>query len=428
MKWNNKKILIILLFFLSIRIGVAVFMGQKDLAGDSPGYNSYATTILQRTNWITDFTGSSRSPFYPMFIAAIYAIFGMNNYLSVFLFQAFLSVFTCFYIYKLGKKIFNEKIAVLSLIWSGFYIFYLKYVRLLLRETLIFFLIIIFFYYLYLFLIDENRKTRNFSLILLFYFLLIHTDPKYLFYLPFFISLFAIYQPFKQGVKKYLVFLLMTVLLMIPWTVRNYIAYDKIVLINPETEALFKYNTSTIYLSIFYLGQIDVSMPDKNPTEEERRMIKSGLNPYNRMKEEISAIKKDIYPPTTFFGRKWWYFKEFWRPFRFKGEYRPFPLGKFVLWSFKHNLSSIICYGVLIPFMVLAVIVLFKRKIKAVWFLLFPLFLQCLLHVILWSLDRFRNPIDAFIIILGSFGIIFSLNFIFEKLNMGKVASKIKPI
>ena len=194
MEKKTKLILFLLLFFFLLRVGVVIIAGQKasDFA-DGVSYNGFATAILQNSNWLTnpDFIGDYRAPGYPMFVAAIYALFGMNNFLAVYVFQAIISTLTCFYIYQFAKKIFNDKVALLSLIWSGFYISYLRYVSMLLRETLVFFFIIVFFYYLYLylFLTDETKKTKNFCLTVIFYSLLIHTDPRYLFYLPFFIIL-----------------------------------------------------------------------------------------------------------------------------------------------------------------------------------------------------------------------------------------------
>ncbi len=416
-KNSNKIILYLLLFFLIIRISVVIVAGQKESEfADGVSYNGYATAIVQNNDWLTnpDFIGDYRPPFYPIFIALIYAIFGINNFLAVYIFQAIISTLTCLYIYKFSKKIFNEKAALLSLIWSGFYIFYLKYVGTLLRETLVFFFIIVFFYYLYLYLTDKTKKTRNFWLSLIFYFLLIHTDPRYLFYLPFLVFLFVIYQPFWQGVKKYLIFLGITILLMIPWTIRNYIAYDGLVLINTRTIDLRAKDQKNTYMDIkiknnvLNFGKINyVRKKTKNyPTKRERELVKNGLNPNNRTKDEVIAIKKDIYPDSTFIARKWYNILSLWKPFDFAYSYRPFPDARFSgKWSIKHNVSSILCYGLLLPFMLFAVYFLIKQKTKIWVFLVFPLIIQTLLHLLQWGKSRYRIPIDSFIIILGSYGI-----------------------
>ena len=414
MKKNEKVILLLLLFFLVLRIGIVIVAGQNESEfADGVSYNGYATAILRNSDWLTnpDFVGNHRPPIYPMFIAIIYAIFGIRNFLAVYIFQAFISTLTCFYIYKLSKRIFNEKVALLSLIWSGFYIFYLQYVRMLLRETLIFFLIIVFFYYLYLYLTDENRKTRYFWLSLIFYFSLIHTDPRYLFYLPFLIILFIIYQPFWQGVKKYFIFLGITILLMVPWSIRNYIACGGVVIINTRGIDLRKkdersYKMSSYQSNASSFGIINTTSRKNYPTEEERELIKQGLNPKGRTKDELIAVKNDVYPDSTFFGRKLYWLIELWRPARFSPDYFPFPDARFQgRWSLKHNLSGILCYGLLLPFMILGIYFLVKQRNKVWFFLVFPILTQTLLHFLQWGRNRYRMPIDSFIIIIAFYGL-----------------------
>ena len=415
MEKKTKLILFLLLFFFLLRVGVVIMAGQKasDFA-DGVGYNGFATAILQNSDWLTnpDFIGAYRPPVYPMFIAIIYAIFGMNNFLAVYIFQAIISTLTCFYIYQFAKKIFNDKVALLSLIWSGLYISYLQYVRMLLRETLIIFFVIVFFYYLYLFLTDETKKTKNFCLTVIFYSLLIHADPRYLFYLPFFIILFIVYQPAWQGIKRYSIFLVITLLLTAPWAIRNYIAYDGIVIINTRGIDLRKKNDRNHQMATYKSGVLNFgiinSTKNKNyPSEEERKLIKSGLNPNNRTEDELIAIRNDVYPASTYLGRKAYMAIQLWKPFDFARSYRPFPDARYNgIWSIKHNLSCIMCYGILLPFMIFGIYVLIKKKDRVWYFLTLPLVVHTLLHMLEHGLYRYRIPIDAFIIILGCYGVV----------------------
>lgn len=401
---NKRQIVIgLLLLFLLLRIVIVIIVGQRTLGtGDSGSYNSYALAILQNSDWLTNpqFHGDYRTPIYPFFIAIIYLIFGINNFVAVYFFQVITSILTCLYIYKFSKKIFDDKVAVLSLIWAGCYIFYLYYVGILLRETLIFFFIIALFYHLYLFLIEEYLNLINFCIFSILYFLLIHTDPRYLFYLPFLISLFIIYQPIRIGLKKYFIFIGITILLMIPWTIRNYIAYDGFVLINKRTLDLTNPNAS---IRLQPLKMEEITPTTGYPTEEEREIIINGGNPNNRSPEEVKAIKKGVRAPNSLINRRLWNLKEQWRVWKFSGSYRPW--GDFRgAWSLKHNVSSSICYGSLLPFMVFSIFYLIRKKEKIVWFLLFPPIIQTILHVLMWGKDRYRIPIDSFVIILGVYG------------------------
>ena len=398
---------------------------------DCASYNGFATAILQNGDWMTnpEFIGDYRPPVFPIFIAIIYAIFGINSFLAVYISQAIISTLTCFYIYQLSKKIFGHTVAFLSLIWSGFYISYIWYASRFLRETLIIFFVIVFFYYLYLFLTDETKKIKIFCLVIIVYFLLIHTDPRYLFYLPFLSTLFIVYQPPLQGLKKYIIFLLITIILMVPWAIRNYIAYDGIVIINTRGIDLREKNKRNHQMDIYKAGLLNFetinSTENKNyPPEEERALIKAGLNPNNRSEDELIAIKNDIYPPSTYWSRKTYMFIQLWKPFDFARSYRPFPDARYNgVWSTKANLSFIISYGILLPFMLFGIFYLMRGKDRAWWFLTFPLIVQTLLHVLEHGISRYRLPIDAFIIILGCYGVIILAGLMKNK----KISNKTLP-
>lgn len=412
---KHKTVLLLLTVFFALRIVVIALWGYPDVnIADATSFNGYASAIIQNRDWLTnpDFYGAFRAPLYPIFVAAVYRIFGFANLFAVYVLQAFISALTCLYIYKLSRNIFNDRVAILSLVWAGLYIYYLEYIRILMAETVAFFLLIFFFYYLYQHLISERGISKSFWLSLISYSLLIHTDPRYLFYLPFLVILFVVYGFFKQAIRNYALFLVLTVVLMVPWTIRNYLAYDGFVLINVKTLDLRNTQQRNptmerqLRVNIMNFGLINWSANKDYPSEEEREQIKSGLNPNSRTPEEIDAIKNDVYPDSTFLKRKWFQFKEFWRPFRFGYAYRPFPDCRFIHWSTRHNIVSILFYGLLLPFMIYGIIDLLRRRQKILWFLIFPLCIQTLLHVMQWALTRYRNPIDSFVIILASYGIL----------------------
>ena len=417
---ENRYLLIILSLIFVVRLFFSYFFGWHEIpsGSDAISYNGYALAILNQPDWLSNpsFLGDYRPPGYPLFLALIYYIFGVENLLAVYFFQAIIGTLTVYYIFKLFSSIFGDKKSFLSLFWAGFYFFYLWYTGMILRETLLFFLIIFSFYHLWLFFQREKpihclRIGNLWAFIISFTFLL-HTDPRYLFYIPFFSILFVIYSDFWKGVKNYSWVLAMLILLLVPWTVRNYIAYDGFVLINTRTLDARQNNISmrTKQLSAAMVTQTE----NKDyPTEQERVLIKKGQNPNDRLSEEIAIIKKDVYPATPFVGRKIYRLKEMWIPFRTWSDYEPFPGARFrEPWSLKHNLTSLIFYGTLIPFFFAGAFYLFKTRNKAIWFLLFPIAMQALLHFLMWGRERYRKPIDAFIIILGCYGMVVVYGFI----------------
>jgi len=409
----NYKLLLILALFFLLRIIFAYFSGYREIPtqGDVVSYNEYALSILNKADWLTnpDFPGHFRPPVYPMFLAIIYSLFGAENLFAVYFFQAIISTLTVYYIFKLSSSVFCEKKSYLSLFWAGFYVFYLWYARMIMRETLIIFLIIFSFYNLWIFLRDKEKKHYLKSLdlwkFMISFTILLHTDARYLFYVPFISILFVIYKNIWVGAKQYSCVLGIFILLLIPWSIRNYIAYDGFVLINTRTIDARQENIS-MRLEILS-GGVTTQLINKNyPSEEERILIKKGRNPNNRLRDEIDIIKKNVYAPTTFIGKRLYRFKEMWIPFRFWSDYVPFPEAKFKgPWSLKHNLGSIVFYGILIPFVFYNAFYLFKKREKEIYFLIFPIVIHALLHILMWGKERYRLPIDSFIIILGCYGI-----------------------
>jgi len=132
--------------------------------------------------------------------------------------------------------------------------------------------------------------------------------------------------------------------------------------------------------------------------------VKQGLNPNQRGEEEVAAIRKDIYPASEFWERKVFWFLNFWRIARFSADYFPFPDARFKgRWSFRHNMAGILCFGVLLPFMIVGIFLMIKEGDRAWVFLVFPIFVQTLLHVLLWGRYRYRVPIDGFVIIIATY-------------------------
>lgn len=419
---SHSRIYLFLIFFFLLRLTYVFFFGWQDLKDDAISYNTYALAIVNQADWLANpsFQGDYRPPGYPVFLSVIYSVFGVENFFAVYLFQAIISTLTVYYVFKLSASMFGEKKAFLALVWAGFYFFYIRYDGMILRETLIFFLVIFSFFHLWVFL---NRKepshcVKNPNLwgFLIAFTVLLHTDARYLFYIPFLVILFVIYCDFWIGIKTYSWVLAMLILLLVPWTIRNYIAYDGIVLINTRTLDARQKNIS-IRLNTLSAKPLTYIVGEDYPSEEERALIKEGKNPNNRSPEEVALIKKDVYAPASFIGRKLYQMKEMWLPFRFWSDYAPsclgLPTAKFQKsWSLRHNLVSIVFYGTLIPFMFCGLFYLFQTGNKAVWLLLFPIFVHALLHFLMFGIDRYRMPVDAFVIILGCYGVVVAYEFI----------------
>jgi len=408
---GQKRILLILVIFFLLRVIAVGFIGRRAaLSNDSIQYNYYATTILKNFDWLKSsyFKGARREPGYPVFLASVYFFLGKENFLAVYIAQSLMSTLTVFIIYKLALKIFTERAAFMSFIWAGVYGFYMWFAAAIMRETLIIFFLILLFYLLHACLTDSACRKRKIFAASLIFVLLAHTDSRYLYLLPCIGILFIIYQSFLKGARNFCVFLLLAVVLSAPWAIRNHIAYDKFVFINDMYGDLG--HTSIKGLketrNYLYMGEINTIWKNPDyPTEEERISVRKGRNPKNRSADEVFAIKKGACATATFWGRKWFNLRELWRPFMVYGIYEPYNNCSFIRWSFRHNIFSIIFYGLLLPFVAIGIIGFAAKGNKDIWLLLLPVFFHTLFHVVTWGEYRYRIPIDSFLIILGGFGI-----------------------
>jgi hypothetical protein len=432
-KFANKKwfFVFIAMFFFIARFIYAYLCGWDKIPDGTDGisYNSYALAILNFSDWLTDpsFDGNYRAPVYPMFLSCIYYFFGEENFYAVYFIQIFLNVFMIYYIYKISIIIFDYKSALIAMIFSGVYIYYYYYSSTILRETLIQFFLIFLFYHIYIFIfknINMKVMSKEFFIIIGAVSLLIHIDAKYLFYIPFILVLFFLKNNTLYAIRFSLQFLVILAVIMGPWMIRNYVAYDRIVLINTRTldkyldKMINKNNSENKHVSS------NTNKPEQNPkkyapSEEERVLIKAGLNPYSRSAEEIELVKNDVYPPSSFFSKAFSRAQEMWWPFRFSYDYNSFPPRIREPYSLKHNLISGIFYLPLLIFFFYGVLsIILSRKWHG-FFLMYPIVIHATLHFFaLAGRERHRIQIDSFIIIISIYGFLYMI----EQMRIKKIA------
>lgn len=416
----------IIILFFALRLACVVAFGNFDKSTfmDAAGYNEYAKTIITDPNWVvrTDFKGSHREPAYPLFVATVYYIFGSESFMVVYVIQAIISTLMFVLIYKLAMTLFQKRsVAYLSLIWAGCYIFYLRWVGELLRETMTYFLLV---WLIYLFAVLFKKKGWNWKKVILpsiVYSILIHTDGRYLFYAPFLFIYFIHYCPnLLSAIRKYFVFGLLVLTLTIPWTVRNYMAYGDVIIVSPLTLNLTGQELSA-RKELFDTSPIEEVgytlhysyFNESYPSEAERDSISRGENPRNRSTRELQAIREGKRASTTYLGRKWYAFKRMWFPINTGGGYAPFPMAYFEEgYSTGHNIISLLQYGILLPFFFITLIFAIARMHKAIWMLLLPILVHMLLHFVTFGIERYRHPVDAFGAILSFYGMMLLWQFI----------------
>lgn len=229
-------------FYNSHKITV---LGDK---GDEDGYNRLAVNILNGHGFSLQlnppFTPSCfRTPAYPVFLALIYKIFGVNNYEAVRLIQVFLMLSSALMAFIMAYIVFKNKIiAYLSLILCSFY----KYPWVdsgiygyLMTETLTIFLITSGIFCVIL--LYQRDRTYLYCLAGIFFALAMLTRPANLLF-PIVVAVYlAFRKPLKENYKRIILFLLVIFTLVFPWTVRNYLRFNKFIILSIPFNGLYTF-------------------------------------------------------------------------------------------------------------------------------------------------------------------------------------------
>lgn len=93
----------------------------------------------------------------PLIYALLFILFGTNNFLSIFIFQALLSSFTCVVVFLLGKRLFSFKIGVIAALFCALYLPFVSFASQIMQETIITFLLVATIYLLIKGLLDNLK-------------------------------------------------------------------------------------------------------------------------------------------------------------------------------------------------------------------------------------------------------------------------------
>lgn len=216
--------IVIFLFFTALISGF--FWNQKTfgqpIGSDQTYFDGVASDILNYGWFIFKGQETFTEPFYPLFLAGIYAVFG-HNYDAVRIIQIVLFALTVILIYLLASGIFDKKIAF----WSAFAttLFYglANQAGNILTETLFTFLVVLFAYIIYM----AYWRNKIFWYALSGFVLGLATLTKGMIqFLPLLVilSMFAIYFkkiPIRKILVKATVFLILFLIVLFPWFMRG---------------------------------------------------------------------------------------------------------------------------------------------------------------------------------------------------------------
>ena len=262
-KFKSKEVLllsIILLLSLAFKLGTFSIVYSDDpsriMRGiDAYQYDNSARALLETGRFAaspetSDEPETRRTPGYPLFIAAVYSVFGLRHF-PVIAIQIFISILTIALTYAIARTLFKPSVALLSGIILSLDVSSFLESQQLLTETLFTFLLTIaVFAGVYLFLNKKNRLKWALALgIALALSVLVRPIGYYLVF-PIIMGLF-VYGIFIKWQWKEVLGVVMMVL--IPWIVliggwhaRNFIAADSYEFSTIRGEILFDYEAARI--------------------------------------------------------------------------------------------------------------------------------------------------------------------------------------
>ena len=295
----DKRDLLIVLVILFLGFIYMYFYNTNKITslgrGDALSYNRLAVNLLNGNGFSlrakAPFKPSClRTPGYPVFLALIYKIFGANNYEAVQLVQVLLMLSSVVMAFIMAYMVFeNRMIAYTSLILCSFYKYPVVEAGIygsLLTETLTIFLVTSGI--LSVILLYKHDHAYLYLLAGFFFALSALTRPSNLLFPIVIAAYIAFRKPLKENYKKIILFLLVVFMLISPWTVRNYLRFNKFIILSAPLSGLRIFTAGIIHNPEFILFPL--------PPDFERCGVYIAPEDLKLAKKEISALAASFFP------------------------------------------------------------------------------------------------------------------------------------
>jgi 4-amino-4-deoxy-L-arabinose transferase-like glycosyltransferase len=399
---RNRKILIGLLSVaLLVRLLTACFI-HPAIISDAGEYDSIGQSLA--TGHGFTFAGqpdSYRTPGYPFFLGVVYSLFE-SSHLAVRVLQGLFDFASCLLLYLIGKRLFNERIALTSLAIFALLPTQLLYVSEIMTETIFttFLLLSVWLACLYTrtqkpilpaligFVIGYATLIRPAVLLLPLVFLLFfHSDAKHV-----------------QFRNLAVVLALMSVcaaLVIVPWMWRNYVTFDHFALTSNAGENLWighhegangTYNFSTN------------DNPLQSVADDFKRSDLGEKLAFQFVREHpLSEIPLTIKKIAFFFSADYWLVMTL----DYHERWKTYPNAASIYGEFSLPLAL----SVLLPFCIVAMLAIFGLSFArgddrvSITFVRNILLYWLMTEVLVFASPRFRVPVNGLFVLAAAYGI-----------------------
>ncbi|MBM4082346.1 MAG: glycosyltransferase family 39 protein, partial [Planctomycetes bacterium] len=363
-----------------VRAAYVVTLDESLQFADSVGYDALAKNLLAGKGLVFDETHQVvRAPFYPIFLAACYELFGPGALLMPRLIQCAVGAILCLLVFLLAQRVFDERAGMIAAVICVFYPFFIFYTGLILTET--FFACALAALVFALVDVRDRRDVQGAAWAGLALGVCVLLRPSMLTFVPFLLPFWIACAGWRrETVKSFVMVAGAVAIVLIPWTWRNYVVTGgKFV---PTTLLVGKslYEANSDYAT----GGPAMHLVQWPPEIE--RMSEYDADRYMKAKA-VEWIKAN---PGCFVKLAFVKLGRFWNPFPNFEEYRSTP----------YLLISLFSFG---PVLVFSLWGIWRAagQWRQVLLLLAPVFYFSLLHSVFVGSIRYRMPVEPFLIVLA---------------------------
>ena len=368
MTFDRRTLLALFCLAFGLRIVfAAVFGSNPDVISN---HDTYGYRIAARLAQDWSLLGEPFTPIapgYTLLLAATFTLFGTSWWAAVVL-NSILGSLTTFFLYRIGERRIGPRAGLHAAVWLALLVHQIVFIAYPVREVTITFLFTWFVYNL----VTPFRRMRVAIWLAFLYTLVIMTEPMFLVLLPVLIVYLALFSTQRRLLSMQHLFLFLAFLLFfnLPWTVRNYIVYDRFVPVSIEAEQY---------------------------TEKVTRFL---MRPAPEDLSHVPASARRGEPGFLDNSR------EFWRVVRL-AEAPAVPeksIDAEPAWSLRHNVVSAVTYGVLLPFFVAGAIFAIRRRHRVALILTGAILSYAVLRGFMTGDDRPRLLIEPILILVAIYG------------------------
>lgn len=421
MRLRKKHLLIgIAVISIAIRLAVAFYLGDQVVAlpgiADQISYHNLALRVMNGHGFTFGEAWwpatAAKAPtamwsyLYTLFLVVVYTVFGPHPLTARLIQVVIVGVLHPYLTYRIGRHVFSETVGLFSAALTAIYAYFIYYTASLMTEA---FYITVVIAILYSAIVLSERLSASEDQV--------SDSLKYKFAIGFGMSLgaavllrqlFLLFIPFlffwiwwaakKRGIIALVIVGVITLGLILPFTIYNYIRFERFVLLNTNAGYAFFWANHPIYGTHFepILPANLGSYQDLIPTEL-RGLDEAALD-QALLKRGFQFVRDD---PGRYLllslSRIPAYFK-FW------------PSSESSLIS---NISRVASFGLFLPLMIYGLVLsllhrsftfLYSNRQKIVLLYLF-IAIYTAIHLLSWALIRYRLPIDAVLVIFAGVGL-----------------------